>query len=197
METIINKETREKPPILFVGTRNVGIKEFEPRAEKVRDPNEGPVIFATPDKTLAAFFTIKDVTDSWTNVGYFNGVLTVIICMERNTFIQQDMGGEIYTVPSDSFNYNLELGLREYELTSKVPVKPVAEEKIDSSLNTLIKGGAQVYFVTSKQFEQMTQTEEDWGKLKALIALESENELRGENIISLKQFSWFFENDEV
>lgn len=45
-----------RPKILYHASPNRSINVFEPRREKVRDPEEGPVVFATPDKALASAF---------------------------------------------------------------------------------------------------------------------------------------------
>lgn len=173
-------ERREKPPVLYIGTQNAGIKEFTPRRGNYRDKDEGPVIFSTPDKAMALVFALEGHNDSWTETGYFSGVPYIVICMDRERFMKNDKGGVIYEVPSDSFDYNPNLGMREKEWTSREPVKPISEIAHQSSLDAMVDNGVQVYFVDRKTFAEISKTG-DHG-LKILSGLVSENVVRGKNI---------------
>ncbi len=173
-------EKKEKPATLFIGTQIKGIKEFTPRRGSYRDRNEGPVIFSTPDRALASVFMMKEHDDSWTRIGYFGDVLVIVICMDRDEYIKKDKGGFIYEVPSDTFDYNPNLGMGDKEYTSREPVKPINETSYISSLNTMIDSDVQVYFVDKKTFKDILDAE-DHGK-EIVSDLTSENSRRGKNI---------------
>ena len=82
MEELGNAEgvyKSEKPPVLYIGTQNKGIKEFTARRGRYRDKDEGPVIFATPDKALASIFSVDDHNDSWMQFGYCEDILVLVI----------------------------------------------------------------------------------------------------------------------
>lgn len=192
MENIIF-ERKEKPPILFIGTQTADIKKFEPRKGNIRSTDEGPVIFATPDKALASIFTIENHNDSWTKIGYYNDILVIVICMDREKFIKNDKGGLIYSVSSDSFDYDPNLGMGDKEWTSTTPTKPISENKVSSSLESMLENGVQVYFVNPKDFKKITELESEWGDLDTLVNLKSENELRNKNFKTLKTLAYFNE----
>lgn len=176
-------ESKEKPEILYIGTQTKGIKEFTPRKGNYRDENEGPVIFSTPDKALASVFTVEGHNDSWIKIGYYRDILVVVICMDREEFIKRDNGGVIYEVPSDTFDYNPNLGMGEKEWTSSEPVKPTAEISHQSTLDTMIDNGVQVYFVDKKTFNAIWDAD-DHGK-EIVYGLISENSRRAKNIKTL------------
>jgi len=173
-------ESKEKPETLYIGTQAKGIKEFTPRRGNYRDKDEGPVIFSTPDKALASIFMVQDHNDSWTKIGYYRDVLVIVICMNRDEYIKKDKGGVIYEVPSDSFDYNPNLGMGDKEWTSREPVKPINETVCPSSLDTMIDNGVQVYFVDKKTFKKIWSAE-DYGK-EIVFNLTSENRRQGRNV---------------
>ncbi len=177
-------ENRERPKTLFIGSHVSGLKEIIPTKGNMRNKNEGPVIFSTPDKALASIFLINDHNDSWTQIGYYGGTLSAVIRMNREEFLKRDNGGTVYEVPSDTFDFNPSLGMGDKEWTSSVSVKPNSEIKISSVLDEMIENGVQVYFVDSFTFEEIKKAE-DHG-LSILLGLESENKLRGMNIKALK-----------
>jgi len=173
-------ERKEKPETLYIGTKTKGIKEFTPRRGNYRDENEGPVIFSTPDKALASIFTIEGCNDSWTKIGYYGDILVVVICMNREDFLKIDKGGFIYEVPSDTFDYNPNLGMGEKEWTSREPVKPINETSHSSTLDVMVDNGVQVYFVDKKTFDDIWDAD-DYRK-EIIFGLTSENSRRGKNV---------------
>lgn len=179
--TVENRsERKEKPETLFIGTQTKGIKEFTPRKGNYRDKKEGSVIFSTPDKALASIFMVEGHNDSWTKIGYFGDVLVIVICMDRDEYIKKDKGGVVYEVPSDSFDYNPNLGMGEKEWTSREPVKPIDETSYTSSLDTMVDNGVQVYFVDKTTFKEIWDAD-DYGK-EIIFGLTSENSRRGKNV---------------
>ena len=47
-----SNESKEKPPLLYHGTINDNIEEFEPRSA-VERPEEEPAVYASPDLEIA------------------------------------------------------------------------------------------------------------------------------------------------
>ena len=170
-------EKKEKPEILYIATQTKGIKEFIPRRGNVRSDEEGAVIFSTPNKELASMFLINGHEDSWTRIAYLGGVPYVVICMNREEFIEKDKGGVMYEVPSDTFDFNPNLGMGEKEWTSRVPVKPIMETTYSSSLDTMIQNGVNVYFVDKPTFDAINNSA-DHG-FEILLTLTSENKRIG------------------
>lgn len=170
-------ERKEKPEVLYVAAQIANIKELTPQRGRYREEEEGPVIFSTPDKALASVFLIKGCNDSWIRIGYFAGIPYVAICMDKDKFIKNDRGGTIYEVPSDTFNYNPNLGMGDKEWTSSKPVKPIKETFYPSALETMIESGINVYFVNKKIFNAIDRAD-DHG-LRILLSLPSENQKRG------------------
>ena len=135
----------EKPSALYHGSSNREIARFEPRSEKVRDPQEGPKVFATSDKRMASAF-IVGADDSWANSGMHNGVPYLVIS-DRQRFEQLDQGGAIYHLPPDTFETDPNKGLGTVEWTSSESVEPFHKEEHQSALEAMLEQGVQVYFV--------------------------------------------------
>lgn len=173
-----------KPKYLYHASQNRNIEIFEPRAISVRDPNEGHVVFATPDIDLASVFLVP-TNDSWCNSGLF-GEIPYFVCSDEKRFKESDKGGAIYTLPSDTFENDPDRGLRSREWTSKIPVKPVKKEIYESGLKQMIDSKIQVYFVSKDKFEEI-KTSKDHGN-KILRESVSENKKLNKNVREIPKF---------
>lgn len=172
-------ESREKPPVLYHASQKRDIERFELRGERVRDPNEGARIFATPDKRLATIFLVP-TDDSWANSGFF-GDTPHLIVSDENKFRAMDMGGAIYSLPSDRFETDLTKGLREKEWTSTEEVRPIGKKEYASGLTAMLESGVQVYFVDQETYEK-TQDAPDGG-YSILKTWQSENQRVGVGVV--------------
>lgn len=177
-------ERQEKPAVLYHATSNADIVEFEPRQESTRDPKEGPVVFATPDKAYASQFLVPG-DDRNSIRGYYNRIPTIVICSSREDFEKNDSGGIVYELPSDTFDFDPKQRMGEKEWTSRVPVKPTGKTSYKSTVGALIESGTQVYFVDRVTFEKM-RSEENAG-FETLLTLTSENEKEGKNVRKYKE----------
>ena len=156
----------KKPAVLYHASSNTEIEEFEPRAESVRDKDEGPMVFASPDRAFATCFLVP-TDDSWAKIGRFGepgkkGPWHVVVS-DRDRFEELDHGGAIYTLPSESFSTDPTKGVGTTEWTSPVAVKPIAKEVMQSGLQAMLEAGVQVYFVDRETFERIKQSD-DHGK---------------------------------
>jgi hypothetical protein len=149
----------EKPPVLFHVTRNPEIEIFEPRAERIRDRNEGPKIFATPSRALVGVFLVE-CDDSWVQLGMTDDVPYIIISDEER-FRSSDKGGTIYSLPNDTFENDPEKGLREFEWTSGEPLKPIGQENIPSALGDMLAHGVKIFFVDKETFRHIQDSSDD------------------------------------
>lgn len=149
----------DKPSVLYHASRNKNIEIFKPIIGKRRDENEGAQIFATPSKAMATIFLVE-TDDSWTQSGARDGVPYIIIS-DRKRFQSLDTGGAIYSLPSDTFETDLQKGLRELEYTSEEPVVPSEREFIDSALEAMLENGVQVYFVDQETFIKIQESSDD------------------------------------
>ena len=167
-QSVGNKNKIEKPSVLYHASRNSNIEIFEPRNEKIRDLEEGSRVFATPSKAMASVFLVP-TDDTWTQKGTFND-LTYIVISDEKRFKNLDVGGAIYLLPNETFENNPDKGLRELEWTSAKPVTPIKKEIVNSALDTMLKNGVQVYFVSTETFLKM-RAASDHGEsiIKSLI----------------------------
>lgn len=149
----------EEPKILYHASSNSGIEKFEPRSEKTRDEAEGPRVFATPNKALASVFLVE-TDDSWVQSGMIDNTPYIIIS-DKERFESLDNGGTIYSLPSDSFETDIEKGLRDMEYTSGQEVAPIEAETVDSALETMIQLGVKVFFVDDETFKQIQKSEDE------------------------------------
>ncbi len=172
-------ETKEKPAVLYVSAQTKGIEELVPMEGRNRGEDEGSVIFSTPDKALASIFLVNGHNDSWMQIGYFNDILVVIIKSDREEFIKNDRGGSMYTVSSETFDFDPDKGMGEKEWTSSKPVRTQSETNYSSALETMTDNGVQVYFVDEETFDEINRSR-DHG-LSILLNEISDNERRGNN----------------
>ncbi len=187
-------EKKEKPDVLYLAAQTPNISELVPQKGNYRDENEGAVIFSTPDKSLASAFLVEGHGDHWMKIGFYGDIPVVVIKSDKEEFIKKDKGGSMYTVSSDTFDFDPNKGMGEREWVSKVPVKPLSEKHFESALDAMIENGVQVYFVDENTFET-TNNSSNHG-YSILIGLTSENEKRGQNIRNLKELNWDKESFE-
>lgn len=152
-----------KPEVLYHASSRRDIQEFEPRQESIRDPLEGPVVFATPDKAYASCFLVPS-DDSWVRISRFseNDSWKVIVG-DKDRFIASDRGGSIYSLPVESFHNDPHKGTTgEQEWTSAQPVMPMSHEDYDSGIEAMREQGVEVFFVNRATFDRI-KTAEDHG----------------------------------
>jgi hypothetical protein len=59
-----NREFEAKPTRLFHASPKRGLDVIRPNNERIRSPEDGAVVFATPDKRMATIFMLG-ADDSW------------------------------------------------------------------------------------------------------------------------------------
>jgi hypothetical protein len=170
----------EKPQFLYHGSAHRDIAELEPRNNGFRDPDEGPVVFATQELSLATIFMAEGNVKS----GKFNDVTFAAILDSKEEFIKNDKGGHVYIVRSDSFECDPAKGLGEYEWISREKIKPEKVIEYPSVLEAMMETGVQVYFIDTEVRERINKSE-DHGR-SILKGLESENQRREINVRPIK-----------
>ena len=166
---------------LYHASQKKDIEILEPRAESVRDPNEGPVVFASHDKASVTCFLVP-TDDSWSKISQYrsnNHPTIYVMCISNERkFRELDKGGAIYYLSPESFFLDEDKSKTEW--TSKVSVKPIKKELYDSGLDAMIGSGIIVYFCNKKNLFELKK--EPWDVERAmgiLNRLVSENEKRG------------------
>lgn len=167
------------PAILYHASPLAELTELIPQSKTIRDPLEGPVVFATPDLAYATMFLVP-TDDSWTLIGVHNNLYFMAIS-NRNRFEELDKGGAIYSLPVDNFYCDLAKAGREKEWVCKASVVPLNKTTVTSALFTMMEHGVQVYFVSEEIFSQMYEKPSTTHTL--LRSQQSENEERGVNFI--------------
>lgn len=145
---------------LYHASQQRDIEQFEPRQESVRDPEEGAVVFATPDKGYASMFLVR-ASDSWTRRGKFDrdGPWHMIIS-DQQRFRERDEGGTLYRLPSSSFISDPGKNMSKTEWVSRESVRPIDGEQYDSGLQAMLDNGVNVYFVDQATFDAIRQSED-------------------------------------
>lgn len=157
----------ETPKVLYHASPKTDLVEFEARREGFRDADEGPVVFATPDKVYATMFLVK-TNDSWTAKGRYSeaGVMGPwhIIISDREEFEKADTGGSIYTFDTNDFTFDPNRNMGAIEWTSRKSVKPIGKkEDYSSGLEAMKAAGVEVYFVDRQTFKAIN-TSDDHGQ---------------------------------
>jgi hypothetical protein len=149
-----------KPNLLYHASANRNLTILEPRKESFRDPNEGPVIFATPYIDYASCFIVK-TDDSWVRISRFGQKQPWnIIISDINKFKNADQGGAIYELPAKSFYCDINKGMRESEWVTTENITPISKKTYDSGLKAMIENGVKVYFVPKKVFAEIIKSED-------------------------------------
>lgn len=185
-ETAAHPEKKEKPEFLFHGSPNRSLILINPQNLHTRDHKEGPVVFGTPSEDFASMFLAR-TDDRWARKGIINGVWYQLI-IDRQKFANIDLGGSIYVLPSDTFDYDPQKGMRHNEWSSKISVKPLRKTDYESGLTAMIDHGVQVYFTDKATFEQAKELR---GReyTAFLKGLQSENQRIGKNAIDIPLFT--------
>lgn len=184
-ETLMSNETL-KPRYLYHASPNRDIDIFEPRAESVRNREEGPRVFAAESPAEVSVFLV-DSNDSWSQKSSWRdeegNKIIVAIYGDKKRFLKNDKGGSIYTLPSNSFAIDEEFSGSSKEWTSKEPVKHLEKTDYESGLEAMLDAGVQVYFVSIEVLKDI-QEAEDHG-YSILQSLKSENEASDRNFTPL------------
>ena len=171
---------------LYHASQNKNIEMLKPQAESVRDPNEGPVVFASHDKVYVTCFLVP-TNDNWSKISHYSTsrhpTIYVMSILDEKRFRELDKGGAIYHLSSNGFY--LDETKNSTEWASKVSVRPFKKELYNSGLDAMIENGVIVYFCDKSTFLKLK--EEPWNikrSMRIYKGLASENEKRGlENII--------------
>lgn len=134
---------------LYHASANPDITEFEPREESSRYPGEGPLVFATPDKRVAAMF-LAPKDGGLAEISKFDEDAVLVIQNSADNFIAHDKGGAIYVLPSDTFTTDNSIGMQETEWVSKEAVKPISKEIYTTSIDAMRSMGVKLYFVDAR-----------------------------------------------
>ena len=169
---------KEKPPFLYHGSLHGEIEEFEPRVSKGSGEKYGELIYASPDLATASIF-MAEVKGEW-SAGRLGDISYVLIPVPRDEFIENDKGGHIYVLPSDTFSTEAGRGMGEYEWASTERVKPVKNLEYHSALDAMLENGIQVYFIDKETHKQIKESKDHGYSI--LKGLNSENKQRGINV---------------
>lgn len=160
MEDLTEKQF-EKPKVLYRGLREKNIQESSPSFNtKIRDKNEGQVVFVTPDKAFAMMFLVPEADDSWTIKGRINGQYYTVIA-DKEIYKKLDKGGSVYEIRNlDDFYCDKNKGMGECEWISRKSVEHASEEQFDSALKAMIDSGVKVYFVDKETFVKIKNADD-------------------------------------
>jgi len=166
-----------KPPILYHGSTSRDIDIFLPSRNSFRDPQEGPVVFATQRKDLALCFCMP-FDDSWMSVGIAADNVCEILIADRKKFKKLDKGGAVYTLPSDTFYCDPNKGMGRFEWVSRDPVKPITKSIYENIFEALIEFGVRVYFIDLSILREYRKIPGE-RKLEFIRRFKTENEKMG------------------
>jgi hypothetical protein len=135
-----------KPDILYHASENNHLIQLDPRTDEERLAHYGTsLLFATPYKPMAAMFLAPKTQDN--EITRFGHIFAFIAATTSEEFIQKDLGGAIYTLPSDSFSTNTDLNMPDTEFVAKESVKPIEKDVYTSALAAMKDNNVNVYFV--------------------------------------------------
>lgn len=150
--------------VFFHGSPAQGLSILEPRNRTKRRTDDPPRIYVVRRPLLAAGFMVNELTDEWSRSGSWDDRKTwwsVIGDEERFRELERK-GGSLYTVPTDGFTYNPDIGLGDEELYAITPVPVLHEEQWDSALAAMLYYGLNVLFVPKDQFAAFCVHPDQW-----------------------------------
>lgn len=177
----LEKMSLEKPSFLYHGSCVRGITQLKPKQEG---------LFATPSLAIALIFLLEK-RDGYLikkELTKFNDVLCVLIITDRDEVMQNDKGGSIYTLPSDSFSIKPNQPLGRYKYFSDKAVNPISEDFKPSAIDAMINNGTQVYFIDEKTYIKIKESNDKGYSI--IKTLKSENQLRGINVKTFPPGNW-------
>ncbi len=186
-KTHLDVET--KPRILFHGSSNKEIEVLQPRAEHVRDKEEGAVVFATPNIDVASMWLMSKQPGKVIK-GNFNGKsFHFVYNGSKADFMRQDNGGAIYCLSSDGFYFTPSKGMGPNEWVSRETAKPLHIFYFDSALEAMVDFGVQVYFIEDSELFDLLKSLLNKKEFKdfqdRLNQLISENQRQNKNVLPI------------
>ena len=166
---------------LYHASPNKNITILKPRQESIRDPNEGPVVFASQDKSYTSCFLLP-TDDSWTKISKYTSTshpsIYLMVIANEKRFNELDKGGAIYYLSPKDFYLDKSKSLIEW--TSKKEVIPLKKDVFDNSLDAMISNNVIVYFSDIETLQKLRRDPTNVIEtMKILKTLTSENEKRG------------------
>lgn len=176
------QKTRETK-FLYHGSKVRGLKQLLPYPGNQREPEMGPVVFATPFFDYATCFMGETrgkrvIINKWGAHSEY-----VLICSDEERYRREDTGGSVYKVNSPGFTFDENRGGGYDEWISREPVAVIEEVRFDSVLDAMIENFVQVYFVTRVQFQEMHDLSHHG--LEFLEKMESVNQKIGKHVLPL------------
>lgn len=171
-----------KPFKLYYGSQERGLLSIMPSSLRMRDEQEGDIVFASPSKAFASILMFPCKEDLCL-YGAFGDMAYFVYRGTRKEFLELDRGGVIYEVSSDTFKCDPNTGLGLLEWISTKPVRPLKSFEVESMLDEMIQNYVQVFFVDDQTFGSI-RTARDHGR-KMLDEMSSENKKRNKNVRSL------------
>ena len=177
-------ETKQSP-FLYHGSAVRGLKYLDPFPGDQRNPEAGPVVFATPFFDYATCF-MGPTQGSWITINKW-GIHSeyVFICSNEKRYRSEDRGGAIYKVDSDGFAFDEERGGGLDEWMSKTAVRVLEETTFSSVIDAMIDHFVQVFFVSEK--EHLLLDKMPRHGLYYLMQKTSENQRMGKNVLPLER----------
>lgn len=138
---------------LYHASTNKSLQIISPQPTLSNNQYIGDYVFATANRTLAIMYLVPKGIPTLMDPD--NQTPTIVISSDPAYFKTRDKGGAIYGLPSESFTATPQKGLSDYEMASKVPVKPIRKIPYKSALNALLSAGIKVVFVNTNMFHHL------------------------------------------
>ena len=165
-----------KPHVLYHVSANGNIAEFTPMPSP-RTKEESDTVFAGTTKAVCSMFGIKSAEIK--SGSYDGGKTQTVIVGNPKEFLDNDHGGFLYTLPTESFGVNPNLGLGLSEWTSTKPVKPNNVEHFDSSIQFMLNSGVKIIPANAEIMRKLRDPSvDDLSVLKDLTPIKTIDELK-------------------
>lgn len=148
----------KKPDVLYHASVNNDIAVLDPKTSEERLSHYGNLLFATPYKALAAMF-LAPKTQAL-EVTKFGDTFALVAASSAEEFIEKDLGGTIYTLPSDSFATHQDLTMQDTEYVTKESVTPIDKEVYATALDAMRRSGVRVYFVEASVLKDIRSADD-------------------------------------
>ena len=135
--------------MLYHASSTQGLKHLQPRNQCRRRSYDPPRVYTAKQRIIAVMFIVTDLDDRWGICGSWDGRKSWwrVIGDEERFRQMEEKGGSLYTVSSEGFMSDPDIGLGDEELYSTSTVPVLKEEKWDSALAAMLHYGLNVMFV--------------------------------------------------
>lgn len=138
--------------VLYHASPHKELRAITPQRTRSNNQYIGDYVFATANKLLAVMYLATKGVGTLMNP---DDQPWIVLCSSSANYTANDRGGAIYELPTAGFTETPQAGLTAYEVVSSTAMEPLGKTVYDKSLTAMASHGIEIYFASSKLFNEM------------------------------------------